>query len=150
MPWKLFLIAAACVGGLSFAAHADALNACKGTSNTCKTVHIVNGSFATVVGVDVRETRRNGNAGCRYKTWHIKRNLAGLGGRYDVQLNPDCRYEIKFYVTDDCSGNKKGQLTSKELKDGTNRFRLRGGCGSLKTGKRTGSESKSAASDSSR
>ena len=150
MPWKLFVIAAAYVSGLSFAAHADALNACKGTSNTCKTAHIVNGSTATVVGVDIRETRRNGNAGCRYKTWHIKRNLAGLGERYDVQLNPDCRYEVKFYVSDDCSGNKKGQLSSNDLKDGNNRFRLYGSCGSLKTGKRTGSESKSAASDSSR
>ena len=150
MPWKLLLITAACFGGLALVAHADAMNACKRTSNTCKTAHIINGSTATVVGVDIRETRRNGNAGCRYKTWHIKRNLAGLGERFDVQLNQDCRYEITFHVTDDCSGDKKGQLTSKNLKNGKNRFRLHGSCGSLTTDKRSGAESETPVSDSSR
>lgn len=146
MRLKLLLIAGACLSSLTFSAEveADVINACKGTSNDCKTVHIINGALITVNRVDITETKRSKAAGCQKRTWRIKRNLAGTYDRYDVQLNKACEYEIRFHVRDDCRGRKRDKLTVKNMKNGRNRFRLHGGCGSLKVTKRTGSESKSA------
>ena len=138
MHLKLILVAGACVTLFPLFGQAYELDACAGTDYECTTVHIVNGSWATVTGFEVIETTRGTDVSpeCTDGVWELTRNLPGLGGRYQARLNPKCRYVVKFKVTGGCSGDTTGQLSRNDMKRGYKRIRLSGGCGSLAVGKR--------------
>nr|WP_070958942.1 hypothetical protein [Hyphomonas sp. Mor2] len=115
---------------LSSAANAEA-NFC-GINGDCADITIKNISSALVTAVKIEQHTTDG--ACKYADNNYSQNLSGWSEEsFEVALNVNCKYKIKFKTTSGCSGDKTTHLTPENFAAGKEKVQLEGACGSLKT-----------------
>ncbi len=121
----LSLIAFAAIG----TAHADQ-GYCNAGTDGCKKLEILNDSSTTVTSVTLIQQPTDGS--CAKDEHKYTRNLAPYGENFKIYVDTKCKYTFKFKTSSGCTGNKKGQITPQNFKDGQKKAVLKYDCGTLK------------------
>ncbi len=124
---------------MTAAAYADEMNFCEPGTPHCVDAYFYNDASVIVTKVNVKQ-RANDNGCQAVKKTHKKDMLAigQSGQKVKMRVLNTCTYHVKFKTTSGCVGNKDGNLTMANLRDGEHGYDtiyLTGQCGILSTAK---------------
>lgn len=112
------------------AALAEDLTFCTGIK--CGYVKFINSASVTVTSIKMKQLAGPNN--CPVVTKKRKRNVAGVGSTIDATVNKTCPYAVEFKTTKNCSGDKKAEISIKDLTEVRRvEVELDRGCGTLQT-----------------
>lgn len=103
---------------------------CDPGSEGCKRLEILNDSSTTVTSTTIIQQPTDGT--CAKDERIFTRNLAPYGNNFKIYVDTNCKYTFKFKTLSGCTGNKKGQITPQNFKDGHKKAVLKYDCGTLK------------------
>jgi hypothetical protein len=125
---------------LSYAAPAAATDMAF-CSGDCGNIHVINRADVVVTDVVVRQLADSANICAAAKKTH-KANLGKQGtspyneSAFDIKVDRQCAYRVKFNTTKGCVGNKDKKITPDEIADDKTQIVLHGRCGTLKVDQR--------------
>jgi len=102
----------------------------KPESETCKTLKLFNQSGVSAKAVNV--IQQPNEAGCTKDERRFTDNIPD-GRILQIQVNPACKYKIRFKTKSACSGDSTAYMTPSKFAENKNTVYLTGKCPQLKT-----------------